>query len=259
MAASGRRSRGESSQAQTDDPWKYAKVVATAPGYGPVWERTPMPPNPESRRADDLTLRLAPDDVPIEGRILTAEGRPIAGERIRAFTVTYSQNANGMHIPWDSMGRPRAVSDAPGEPGGQGDDRCRRPLPHDGTRPRSTGVAMDERSSVAQQEIQVQTRRVPTKQVEVPVDGRPAMRPLYGVSFVHIAEPARSIHGIVRERGTGKPIAGALANTLATDEQGRFQIDGLPPRFNYRLDVDLPAGTPYFRRRLFVESQGPGL
>jgi RNA polymerase sigma factor (sigma-70 family) len=254
-------SRRELTSSQTYDPWKHARVVTTAPGYGPVWEFTPVPAIPHFQRRDSLTLRLALDDVPIEGRILNAEGRPVVGTKIRAFTVTYSQNANGVHIPWDSKGAPfkggnqmrleNLVADATTDADG---------------RFVITGLGRDRLVSlwlngpgVAQQEIQVQTRRVPTKQVEVPVNGRPAMRPIYGASFVHIAEPGRSIQGIVRERGTGKPVAGALANTLATDAEGRFQIDGLFPQFKYRLDVDAPAGTPYFRRRLTVESHGPGL
>ena len=253
-------SRRELTKAETRDPWTHAMVVATAPGYGPVWEWTPVPPNPESGRPDDITLRLARDDVPIEGRIMTAEGRPVVDAKIRAFTVTYSQDANGTHVPWDSDGGAKARG-----PMLLGTLAADATTDADG-RFRLTGLGRDRLvslwmngSRVAQQEIRVQTLNVPTKQVEVPVNGRPVMRPMYGSSFVHIAEPARSIQGIVRERGTGKPIAGALANTLATDALGRFQIDNLPLQFKYRLDVEVPEGTPYFRRRLTVESQGPGL
>ena len=81
---------------------------------------------------------------------------------------------------------------------------------------------------VALQEIQVQTRRLPTKQVEVPVSGRPTMRPMYGDSFVHVAERGRSIHGVVRDQGTGKPIAGALAGTLPTNAVGFIMMVRLP-------------------------------
>jgi RNA polymerase sigma factor (sigma-70 family) len=253
-------SRRELSKAGTEAPWTHAMVVATAPGYGPVWESTPMPPNPESQRPDDLTFRLAPDDVPIQGRIVTAEGRPVVGAKIRAFTVTYNQNADGAHIPWDSKGAaksygPMLLGSLVAEATTDGDGRFLM-----------TGLGRDRLVSlwisgtdVAQQEIQVQTRNVPTRQVEVPVDGRPVMRPMYGSSFVHVAEPARSIHGIVREGGTGLPIAGALANTLTTDAQGRFHIDNLPRQFKVQFDVYGPVGAPYFRRRVAVESQGPGL
>lgn len=84
-------------------------VVATAPGYGPVWKSTPMPPNPESGQPDHIILRPARDYVPIEGRIMTAEGRPVVDAKIRAFTVTYSQDANGTHVPWDSDGRAKPL------------------------------------------------------------------------------------------------------------------------------------------------------
>jgi RNA polymerase sigma factor (sigma-70 family) len=253
-------SRRQLTRAEREDPWTHAKVVATAPGYGPVWESTPMPAGPDSQRPEDLTLRLAPDDVPIEGRIVTAEGRPVSGAKIKAFTLTYSQDANGAHIPWDSKnaakgGHHMLLGSLVDEATTDADGRFHM-----------TGLGRDrlvslliKGSNVAQQEIQVQTRRVPTRQVEVPVDGRPVVQPMYGASFVHIAEPARSIQGIVRERGTGKPIAGALVSTLTTDAQGRFQFDNLPRQFKVRLDVDAPAGAPYFRRRLTVNSQGPGL
>ena len=134
---------------------------------------------------------------------------------------------------------------------------------------RITGLGRDRLVSlwmsgrqVAWQEIKVQTRMVPPAQEELPgkmVNGRPPTRPIYGASFVHIAEPGRSIQGIVRERGTGKPIAGALVNSLPTDGQGRFRIDGLTRKFEYQLDVNGPAGTPYLFRRLTVASQGTGL
>ncbi len=111
---------------------------------------------------------------------------------------------------------------------------------------------------VVQQEIQVQTRRVASRRVEAPgelVNGRP----IYGAEFIHVAEPGRSIEGIVRERGTGLPIAGAQINTLTADRQGRFRIDGLPREFEYPIQVDGPPGAPYFPRSLTLASQGSGL
>ena len=91
------------------------------------------------------------------------------------------------------------------------------------------------------------------------MDGRPVMRSMYAASFVHVAEPARSIQGVVRAPTPASPSPGAVVNTLTTDAQGRFRFDNLAREFTLRLDVDVPAGLPYFRRRLTVESQGPGL
>src|SRR5205807_6519865 len=53
------------------------KVVATAKGYGPDWLELGA-----STETGELTLRLAKDDVPIRGRVLDLEGRPIPGVAI---------------------------------------------------------------------------------------------------------------------------------------------------------------------------------
>ena len=52
------------------------QIVATAAGFGPAWVEIVA-----GRVPDDLTLRLA-EDLPIEGRILDLEGRPVAGARV---------------------------------------------------------------------------------------------------------------------------------------------------------------------------------
>ena len=98
-------SRPELTKRGADDPLRFARVLATAPGRGPVWECATTPAQAGDQRADDLTLRLAMDDIPIEGRIVTAEGRPVIGASLIAFTVSYKQRADGEHIPWDSPER----------------------------------------------------------------------------------------------------------------------------------------------------------
>src|SRR5262249_3818217 len=49
------------------------QVVAAADGYGPAWSDAD-----DSAGANDVTLRLVKDDV-IAGRVLTQEGKPVAG------------------------------------------------------------------------------------------------------------------------------------------------------------------------------------
>ena len=51
-----------------------AVVAATAPNYGVGWVEVP----PDGKR-DDLTIRLADDDVPITGQIVDLEGKPVRG------------------------------------------------------------------------------------------------------------------------------------------------------------------------------------
>src|SRR5262249_31009826 len=56
----------------------HRKVVAVAPGYAVDWA-DPMQPGPDG----EMTLRLVPDDVPIRGRILDLEGRPVPNALVR--------------------------------------------------------------------------------------------------------------------------------------------------------------------------------
>ncbi len=55
----------------------FPLVAAVAPRYGPSWV---LLPKPEARA--DVTLQLVKDDVPIEGRILDLEGRPVPGATV---------------------------------------------------------------------------------------------------------------------------------------------------------------------------------
>lgn len=60
------------------EPWRAIDVVAVAEGYGPSIAAIGNP-----AVADKLTLRLAKDDVPIKGRILDLQGKPIAGATVQ--------------------------------------------------------------------------------------------------------------------------------------------------------------------------------
>jgi protocatechuate 3,4-dioxygenase beta subunit len=69
----------------------------------------------------------------------------------------------------------------------------------------------------------------------------PDLRPtIYGPEFVHVARPTQVIAGTVRDKATGKPIAGVAVNSsvdqgwwenavyATTDAEGRYRIVGLP-------------------------------
>ncbi|HEY7155727.1 MAG TPA: RNA polymerase sigma factor, partial [Gemmataceae bacterium] len=58
-------------------PWEHTFVVAAAEGYGFAAAQLGKP------GAANLTLRLVKDDVPIRGRVINLEGKPIADVRVR--------------------------------------------------------------------------------------------------------------------------------------------------------------------------------
>src|SRR5262249_2007156 len=70
--------------------------------------------------------------------------------------------------------------------------------------------------------------------------------------FEHMAKPARLIRGVVRDKSTGKPVAGAkvsAANTTAsgvTDAEGRYELGGSPKSASYRVTVRPPADKDLF-------------
>src|SRR5262249_26850307 len=59
--------------------WHEAAIAAVAPGFGPAWV------TPKSLlTGGEAMLRLVRDDVPIRGRVLDTQGRPVAGVTVHA-------------------------------------------------------------------------------------------------------------------------------------------------------------------------------
>ena len=74
---------------QVQATWSHPIVAALAPGFGPGWTSFTT-----TEEAKDLTLKLARDDVPIVGRVLDLEGRPVPGATIRPIGLYASPDEN---------------------------------------------------------------------------------------------------------------------------------------------------------------------
>ena len=61
--------------------WKKLDVTAAAPGYGAARVR------PAGGDGSEVELRLVPDDVPIRGRVLDLQGRPVAGVTVKVQAI----------------------------------------------------------------------------------------------------------------------------------------------------------------------------
>ena len=64
--------------------WHGAEIAAVAPGYGPAWLTAESLLKLEEGTA---SWRLVRDDVPIRGRVLDSQGRPVAGVTVHASEI----------------------------------------------------------------------------------------------------------------------------------------------------------------------------
>src|SRR5262249_53299463 len=148
---------------------------------------------------DPLRLRLV-EDLPLEGRILGPDRRPVAGAPVTVREVTAR--------------RPDDVQD--GRPG----KSCRGPLPGqppaltdaDG-RFRLTGLGRDRQVSLA-----LEGPATLPRSFFVAVN-RPTEAAAPGgrdTSFEYVTAAGRPIRGVVRDQRTGRPVAGVKISLRAT-------------------------------------------
>ncbi len=238
------------------EPLRNLHVVAWSRGLGIGWDHVGQvdgQPAPDR----DLTLRLV-NDVPVEGRILTLEGKPVAGARIK---IDFIQCFRGGDMTEALQAirngaAPTTTSDLGfGPPPGQPeptttDDQGRfRITGAGGERLLRLGV---EGPGIESNSVHVATRRPEPNGSKV-LARYPTGLALYAAHFEHFARPSRLIRGVVREKGTGQPVAGALVwapnsslDRPRTDAQGRYVLTGYPRSKDYTIQVTPADGQPCF-------------
>jgi RNA polymerase sigma factor (sigma-70 family) len=265
---------------EPDTAWDQVTVVAAASGYGPAWETFRRPDE-----AGALKLRLVKDNVPITGRVLDLEGRPIPGVAVRATAIelalhnnldAWIQATRATKTPWNEasdgrldlvvpiLPRPEVTTDADG-------------------RFRLTGIGRDRIVTISLRgptiaardgETYVITRAVPS--FHVPLNLRaPELGNLvfYGATADIAAAPTKPIVGTVRDKDTGRPLAGvtiqsqlmAAGGTLlrdslqvTTDRNGHYRLLGMPKGKGNVIRVVAPADQPYLQSAADVPDT-PGL
>ncbi len=233
-------------------------VVAVADGYAADWEYL------KDETPQDFTLRLR-DEQALVGRIINAEGKPLAGVELSVKEIArYERDV--MEQVLDDAEQGRTISrwykdwrygPLPGQP-------ARVTTDADG-RFRMAGLAADtvlklhvrgagiRHTTFEATTATPETIRGPTPPVEPPFPPQ-AGRVLYGSHFDYVAEPARNIQGVVRDRVSGRPVPGvkvhcwnATTAEAATDEAGRYILEGCGKRSRNVLSIDPPSGgPPYF-------------
>ncbi len=245
------------SKAEFDDvisrgPWATITLLATAEGLGPDWIELRKVPD------EGLILRLVDDSVPITGRILDLQGRPVAGGKITRGWIK-AEGADGID-PYLNLLRddPMRASNhrfakdywsrLPGQPASVTTDADGRFRLSGIGRDRIVEIAV-EGPTIQSARITVMTRNAAT--VSTP-PGTFAARTIYGASFDHLIPPGRALVGVVRDKRTKQPLAGVTVcgkgtNTrVTTDAKGRYTLPGFPKGKSYPLMVLAGEKAPYF-------------
>ncbi len=252
-------------------PW----VVATAPGFGPGWVRGAF----KAAVAGELTVRLEDDGPPIDGRVVDLEGRPVVGARVKATRLYFAEG--GDLTRWLIQARNQGIR-GPGE-GGDGLDQL--PLPVAATTTGTDGrfhligigrerIAQLSISSptIATTEVFVMNRDEAEVRITSQAMGQSMPMIIHARRFEYSVAPTKPVEGVVRDKDTGRPIAGlalhagvydaqVLSPTLGieatTDAQGRYRLTGLPKAPAYRLVVEQAEGKPYHKTSFRVPAGSP--
>ena len=233
-------------------------------------------------------MRLVRDDVPVRGRVLDTQGRPVGGVTVRITELVtpepaadldkllasgqlgYDQTLSRHWWPTWLTPKEACVTDSDGrfEVRGVGRDRI---VGLELSGPRTEKIVLRAMARPSTTKPKTHPRPSPDRfhvMNGMPI-GRPPAPTLEGATFEVIAGPTRPIAGVVRLQGSGTPLAGVKVYGIeatswtqvddTTDAEGRFRLVGLPKAGSYNVRAAPEEGRPYIRNDLLVtDTQGLG-
>ncbi|MGH7173873.1 MAG: sigma-70 family RNA polymerase sigma factor, partial [Gemmataceae bacterium] len=245
-------------------------LIAVADGYGVDWAELPKADVPA-----ELTLRLIKDQ-PIEGRIVSTEGKPLAGVRVHAMAASkplqgrldeflagwkqdwrkaiqqHSSPPQAMLMPRDEKSF-QAVTDKDGRFRVRGAGSERIVL----LRLRGAGVSQAMLWVITRPGFDAAPVNKVVRDGTPPEErrlGRPSL--LYGPTIEYVAPASRRIEGTVREAGTGKAVPAFVVHcnvgyddgvSAVADKEGRYKLEGLPKKNQYLMWAEPPANSSWLR------------
>jgi RNA polymerase sigma factor (sigma-70 family) len=224
-----------------------SQIMAVSAGHGCDWVAV-------GSAKEELTLHLV-KDVPIRGRILDPDGKPVAGARINVAAV---QTAMGDDLDnyFESVRKRMAKinkywsGSLPGLPA----------VLTTGADGRFTLAGVGRERLVR---LHVEGPGIATTDVDVMTRVAEKVGNFHGASFQYVAVASRPIRGVVRDKETRKPLAGVSIGIASlgreyffeprwltvTDKDGRYELLGLAKASSYNLAVKPAAGQLYFQRQ----------
>ncbi len=256
-------------------------VIAVDSIYGAAWNMSKEP-----GALADVELRLA-KDLPIHGRIVDSQGKPVAGAKVKMGAVLASPDGNvgfwaelvQSHATRDNATFNRLLADALAHqfPGSR-----LQLFPHDFTTDadgRFTIAGIGALRVVFNLEVsapEIGSDKFSVMTVPVPgIVPQGAVQPLraeyrtYGATFEHVVQPVQIVAGTVRDMATGQPVPNvqvtawgpAYVDTF-TDEQGKYQLVGLSKADEYRVTAwpwdNRRSRQPYVTLEKNVQGQDQG-
>jgi beta-lactamase regulating signal transducer with metallopeptidase domain len=267
---------------------KYSTIAAQAEGFGLQWAELR-----DVQGTEPVVITLVPE-VPIHGRVIDLEGKPVEGVNVRLLYVREPKDGQDLG-PWLATIKSGAMINAQVQTLGRtcpaADEPAGAPVitDRDGRFTfRGIGAERDARlelrgDSIAYRQLDIATRDVKPMKRQIwfyAGTGRPPITDqVFGANFTFEAAPTKPIVGTVRDRATGKPLAdvpvesehlaGMIVNphnslVTKTDANGHFRLMGMPKGNNVDMSGEnvirvAPApDQPYFTRN-FQVPDSPGV
>lgn len=247
--------------------WNHVFLCAMAEGHGPALHALRKP---ESSR--EVALHLVKDDMPIRGRILDLQGKPVAGAAVRviglrlpnkgdlaAFVAGLKASKDGYPVEnrlltqLDNPAITQLFASASTDKAGR--------FQMKGFGRERIAIIEISGSTIETRQARVMTR--PGERIQL-LEWRDYPRSgtltYYGASFDHVAGPTTPIAGVVRDKDTKKPIAGAIVTSwklarddlhgrtfirTTADKEGRYRLTGMPRGEGNLIKIRGPEEEPY--------------
>lgn len=251
------------------EDWRKASVAAFAHGYGPGWERLG---DIEAERP--VRLQLV-EDLPIEGRVLDQQGRPVARASVKllwlhdpggnldgflAATRDTPSNLELQQYTWEHMKYLNPdliqwIEDRPAEQpyDVETDDEGRFELRGIGcersvyVKITGPGIAGQLAFLVTRPEIEARWKRgTLSRETKLYLESGATILPVFPADFTFLAAPGLTIRGTLRDAKTGEPVEGmgisadVRGNSSSsyfrdTGKDGKYEIHGLPLEGKLRI------------------------